>query len=100
MQITLHPMRRDDRLELSRSGDIVTINGEAFDFSGLPAGATLPRDAVVCDWLAGDVSRDSAADGAGLRLALILPHGAQASEAARTPVPLELSADGPVTLPG
>ena len=50
MHITLSPSRRDDRLTLSKKGDTLTINGEAFDLSAIPDGATLPRDAVACEW--------------------------------------------------
>ena len=39
MKIILSPMRRDAQLTLSKSGDLLTLNGEAFDFSGLPNGA-------------------------------------------------------------
>ena len=39
MQITLTPQRRDDTLTLTRSGDVLTINGEAFDFAAIPEGA-------------------------------------------------------------
>ena len=96
MILIFSPMRHSDRLNLHRAGDMLTINGEAFDFSPLPDGATLPRDAVASDWLAGDVTRD----GNGvLTVPLILPHGANAPEATRFPAPLDLTRDGPVELP-
>lgn len=96
MKIILSPMRRDDKLALSKSGDTLTINGEAFDFSGIPNGATLPREAITCDWIAGPVERDNAGV---LTVPLILPHGPSAPEATRFPQPLENVADGPVSLP-
>ena len=101
MKIILSPMRREDQLTLSKSGDVLTINGEAFDFSGLPNGATLPRSAITSDWIAGDVSRADAAEGetGELTVPLILPHGYNAPEATRFPAPLEAVADGPVDLP-
>ena len=95
MQITLTPQRRDDRLSLERKGDSLILNGEVFDFTALPEGGTLPRDAVACDWLAGDVTRQ---DGV-LHLTLILPHGVDAPEATLFPVPITLTGDGPVALP-
>ena len=95
MQITLTPQRRDDTLTLVRSGDVLTINGEAFDFTAIPEGGTLPRDAVACDWLAGDVTRS----GGVLHLTLVLPHGADAPQATLFPAPLTLTGDGPVVLP-
>lgn len=94
MQINFTPMRRDDRLDLSVSGDALTINGEAFDFSGVPEGATLPRDAVACDWLASDVERI----GGEITLTLVLPHGANAPEETRFPEPISVTS-GAVTLP-
>lgn len=95
MQITLSPMRRPDMLDLSRAGDTLTINGELFDFSILPEGASLPADAIDSDWFAGPVTR---VDGA-LHVVLVLPHGDHAPEETRFPLPLTLTGDGPVTLP-
>jgi hypothetical protein len=95
MQITFSPMRRDGPLELSRSGDTLLVNGEAFDFSPLPEGATLPRAAIASDLFAGPVER---ADGT-LSLTLVLPHGARAPQETLFPAPLTLTGDGPVSLP-
>jgi len=89
------PQRRDHRLTLARSGDQLAINGEAFDFAAIPEGGTLPRDAVACDCLAGDVTRS----GGVLHLTLILPHGADAPQATLFPAALALTGDGPVALP-
>ncbi|KAA0913273.1 hypothetical protein FLO80_13380 [Aquicoccus porphyridii] len=95
MKLTFSPMRRDDRLMLCKTGDTLTINGEAFDFSGIPEGATLPRDAVACEWLVSDIERVSG----DLHLTLILPHGADASQGALFPVPITVTGDGPIDLP-
>ena len=95
MHITFSPMRQTGTLALSRHGDILTINGEAFDFSGISEGARLPREAIASDWVAGDVHR---ADGI-LTVPLILPHGPDAPPEARFPAALTLELDGPVTLP-
>ena len=95
MQITLSPMRRDDTLTLHRKGNVLTVNGMALDLTALPDGATLPRAAVGCDWLAGDITRT---DGV-LHLTLILPHGADAGPDLLFPAPLRLTGDGPVVLP-
>jgi hypothetical protein len=102
MKLTLIPQRRNDALALSLSGDVLTINGEALDLSGIPTGATLPRDAVDCAWLASDIKRDE--DGT-LCLSLILPHGFIAdpwSDAARAvlyPSVIEVTKNGAITLP-
>lgn len=88
MLISFSPIRSDEARDVSVNGDVLTINGEAFDFSDLPDGATLPRDAVASDWLASDVER---IDGQ-IALTLILPHTADASEAVRFPQPVDISA--------
>lgn len=95
MQITLSPQRHDSTLTLSRTGDMLTINGEAFDFSAIADGGTLPQAAVACDWLASDVERI----GGVLHLTLILPHGADAPHDTLFPDVLTLTGDGPVDLP-
>jgi len=95
MHLTLSPMRRSDRLNLHRAGDVLTINGVVYDFGPLPDGATLPREAVECDWLASDIERI----GGVLHLTLMLPHGTAAPDETLFPTPLDLTHDGPVDLP-
>lgn len=95
MIIKLFPQRRGDALTVSKSGDALTINGDVFDFSSLPDGATLPRDAISCPFIAGDVERT---DGE-LVVSLILPHGRAPSPAVAFPSDLVGVADGPVELP-
>lgn len=95
MHITFTPMRRDNLLSLQRHGDILTINGEEFDFAGIPDGAILPRHAIISDWFASDIERISGV----LHLTLILPHGAKAPPETLFPAPLSLAEDGPVQLP-
>jgi len=95
MKINLSPQRRDDQLTLEKAGDTLTFNGTEYDFSQLPDGGTLPADAVDCEFVIGTVER---IDGE-LELTLLLPHGANASEAARFPQPILDPADGKVELP-
>lgn len=95
MHITLTPVRMDAALILHRADDTLTINGLAYDLSAIPEGATLPREAVACDWLASDIQRI----GGVLHLTLLLPHGADAPEETRFPAPLTASGDGPIALP-
>jgi len=95
MILKLSPIRLDAHLSLGHDADVLTINGEAFDFSGLPEGATLPREAVSSPWLASDVVR---IDGE-LRLTLLLPHGAEAGPQTLFPAPLNVNSAGPVALP-
>ena len=95
MKIKLSPQRRDEQLTLEKAGDTLTINGTAYDFSQLPDGGTLPAEAVDCEFVIGSVDRVNGE----LELTLLLPHGADASEAARFPQPIIDPADGEVELP-
>lgn len=95
MHITLSPVRMDETLTASRSGDVLTLNGEAFDFGPLPEGATLPAEAIDSEWIVGPVLR---IDGE-LHLTLRLPHGPNPSEAVAFPEPVTVTADGPIPLP-
>ena len=95
MHINLSPQRRDDNLIVIKQGDTLTINGTPYDFSIIPDGGTLPKDATDCAWLASDITR---VDGV-LHLTLILPNAVNASEAARFPQPIVNPADGKLELP-
>lgn len=95
MKISLSPMRHDVALVVTKSGDILTINGEPFDFSGLPDGATIPAGAVPCDWIVGPVERI----GGQLHLTLILPHGPSPSATVACPAQIIDPPDGPLDLP-
>ena len=95
MQIKLSPVRSNETISVSRLGDVLTISGEAFDFSQLPEGATLPVEAVGSDHFAGPVERISGE----LHLTLRLPHGPNPSQAVAFPQPITVTQDGPVELP-
>ena len=95
MKLIFSPQRRDDVLTISKSGDALTVNGTVYDFSPLADGATLPREAIDCEWICGDVSR---VDGE-LVIPVLLPHGPDASEAVRFPEPLTVTSNGEVVLP-
>lgn len=95
MIIKLSPQRRDDVLAVSVAGDVVTVNGEAFDFGPLAEGATLPPGSIDSEWFAGTVSRENGS----LRLTLLLPHGCNPSQNVAFPQPIVTQGDGPVTLP-
>lgn len=90
MKIAFSPMRRDVRLDASVSGDVLTINGEDFDFAGVPEGATLPASAIASEWFAGPVER---IDGK-INLTLILPHGDNAPVETRFPDPVTVVSGG------
>lgn len=95
MKINLSPVRRDDSFELSVTGAVVTVNGEPFDFSQMADGDTLPAGAIASEWFVGDVHK---ANGE-LELTMILPLPVNYSQEQAFPVPLMITADGPVGLP-
>lgn len=95
MIIKLIPVRMDETLAVSRSGDVLTVNGETFDFSQLPEGAALPHQSIASDHFAGPVERISGE----VHLTLRLPHGANPSREVAFPQPITVTADGPVMLP-
>ena len=95
MILNYSPQRRDDTLIIVKQGDILTINGIPYDFSKLPEGATLPREAIGCEWIVSDVNRINGE----IELTILLPHGANASHEARFPEPINMTNDGQVVLP-
>lgn len=96
MDIKFFPIRMDASLSLSKAGDVLTINGEDFDFSVMPADSTLPQGSVLSMFIAGDVTRNS--DGV-LTLPLLLPHGPDPIEAIAYPAALTDIPDGVIALP-
>lgn len=95
MIIKLSPQRRDDTLEVVKSGDVLSINGQSLDFGPLPDGATLPATAVDNPWLVGDVVRENGE----LTLTLLLPLPANYSPEQAFPEDLVDVPDGPVAFP-
>ena len=95
MLINLSPTRSDKILSISKSADTLTINGVPYDFSLLPNGATLPREAIGCEFIISDVSRINGE----IELTILLPHGANASHEARFPESINMINDGQVVLP-
>jgi hypothetical protein len=96
MRIKLLPQRREDTLIVKKTGHVLTINGEDFDFSSMTEGATLPRAAIVSEWFSGDVEMINSE----LIVSLLLPLPANYSPEQAFPVPLENVPDGPVEFPG
>lgn len=95
MLIKLSPVRSDEVIEVVKSGDTLTINGEVFNFSQLPEGATLPSEAIESDHFVGMVERINGE----LYLTLRLPHGPNPSQAVAFPEPIRVTEDGPIALP-
>ncbi|MFU2330337.1 hypothetical protein [Pseudomonas sp. NFX98] len=96
MRIVLAPQRRDDLLEVVKSGDSLNINGETYDFSPMGEGDSLPLSAINSGWFAGPVER---VDGQ-LTVTLFLPNPFNFSPEQAFPVPLVNVPDGPVVFPG
>lgn len=95
MEITFIPQRRNDLLVVSKLGDTLTINGTAYDFSVIPDGATLPASATDCPFLTDNIERVAGV----LRLSLVLPTRANATQAANFPAIVVNVADGVLELP-
>lgn len=95
MYIKLSPQRTNRLLSLEKQNQTLIINGEPFDFSGLPDGATLPKDAIDSDVIISDVER---IDGE-IHLTVLIPHGANAPEETRFPKPIKVKEDGAIDLP-
>ena len=95
MILNYSPQRRDNTLTIIKAGDILTINGTVYDFTNLLDGATLPREAIDCEFIISDVNRINGE----IELTILLPHGANASHEARFPEPINMTNDGQVVLP-
>lgn len=95
MKINFTPQRRDDTLELVKTGDTLTINGQDLDLSVIPEGATLPDAQDIHPLLFGDISRENGE----IELTFILPHGPNPSQATAFPEPITVTQDGPVAVP-
>jgi hypothetical protein len=95
MIIKFSPVRMDETITASKQGDVLTINGQAFDLSPLPDGATLPVEAIGSDHFVGPVERT---DGV-LHLTIRLPHGPNPPPCVAFPEPITVTKDGPVKLP-
>ena len=95
MKIYLAPQRRDDSLEVVKSGNVLVLNGESFDFTRMADGDTLPASAISSPFFVGNVEKI----GGELELTLILPLPANYSQAQAFPDPLLNVGDGPIVLP-
>lgn len=93
--IEFSPTRTDVALSLEVVGEVVKVNGEDFDFSQIPEGGTLPAEAIDSPWFVGPVERVNG----HIKLTVTLPHGPNPSDAVAFPQPVEVTEDGPVTLP-
>ncbi|WP_166219702.1 hypothetical protein [Pseudomonas atagonensis] len=95
MNIFLSPFSSPDQLEIVKRGDVLTINGEIFDFTPMREGDTLPAAAIQSQWVTRDVEF---VDG-HLVVTLRFPNPPNASLEQRFPEPLLNVLDGPVAFP-
>lgn len=95
MIITLSPQRREDTLTLVKTGDVLTINGDDFDFTDLPDGETILSGVVPSDFIVGPVKR---VDGE-LHITIVLPHGPTPPIYVAFPDPIIDPEDGAIPLP-
>ena len=95
MKLVFFPIRTDQRLDAWVEDDVLVLNGDRLDFSGLSAGSVLSREASGSDWIAAEVTRDAAGV---LTVPLLLPHGATAPHETLFPDPVTVSG-GAAALP-
>ncbi|WP_353231859.1 hypothetical protein [Pseudomonas helleri] len=95
MKIFMSPQRRDDTVSYQRSGDVIIVNGEAFDFSKVEEGDVLPREAIKSEWFSGRVTRVNGE----LELNLILPNPWNYSQAQAFPSLMRITKNGLLDLP-
>lgn len=94
--INLIAQGRPGSLVVVKSGKILTVNGAAYDFSGLPDGATYPAGEVPCEWVVGSVERI----GDALSITLVLPCDYGAPAERLSPQPIINPPDGLIVFPG
>ena len=95
MIIYFSPVRDDESMTASVAGEVLTVNGKAFNFTQLPDGATLPAEAIDSEHFVGPVERINGE----VHLTLRLPHGANPPQHVAFPQPIHVTEDGPVVLP-
>lgn len=93
MNIILFPQRRDDILTASKSGETLTLNGDAVDLSSVEEGEEY---FTKHPWIIDPVTRVNG----NIQVGIILPHGPDADESVRFPDSLIDPEDGPLNLPG
>ena len=58
MVIKLSSTQHDNAyISISKQRDVLTINGEDFDFTQIPDGGILPKDAINSEYILSDVTR-------------------------------------------
>lgn len=69
MKINLSPQRRAGNLEVSKSDDVLTINGDVLDLSIIGEGDAIEDAGALSSWLSGTITRQ----GGEVELTLLVP---------------------------
>lgn len=84
MKIKLYPVLESKQLDVSVSGEKITINGEVIDLSVIPQGYRLPANAVDNEWMVSGsyIERDEDGD---MSIELRFPVLWESPESVRSP---------------
>ena len=94
MILNLRPQFCGGASAVSKAGDVLTVDGESYDFSTIPEGGSIPAFVVPCPWIVEPVTRT----GGHIVLTLTIPCGYSPTTIPR-PAPLVDPSDGPISLP-
>lgn len=83
IKLNFSPVRADEKTQASLDSAVLTVNGEAFDLSDIPDGATVNHPVI----------QNATRNGDDYELTLTLTHGANAPHETRFPVPVEVTTE-------
>lgn len=83
IKINFSPVLAGGKTSASLDGDVLTVNGEAFDLSDIPDGATVNHPII----------QNATRNGADVELTITLTHGPNAPYETRFPEPVEIAGD-------
>lgn len=90
--VSFSPQRSDEKLTLCKQGNILIVNGREYDFTDMPDGSTLPKEAFGSNYFIGNVDRS----GDKISVKILLPYGAGSPSSVLYPSPINISDDGEV----
>lgn len=95
--IKFTPQSSDAKLEMSKTGETLTINGVDADFSDMPDGADYPAESIESDFVLGGISK---VDGV-VHMTIIMPyiHTDDIPESVSYPSGVFVEQDGRISLP-
>lgn len=96
MIIHFSPAMSDGSITLSKNGDVLTVNGDALDFSDLPEGGEYPAEAIDNEFIVGEVKRVNGK----VHITVLLPYSnPNPPRLVAFPTPLLVGQDGAIALP-